>query len=163
MPFSKSHLSIFISSLTGCIRIRILCKHNILNPDFYQEKTHFLPSFSWHSLSTRCRWQEGYKEGLFCPFPQIVLNLMGKMACIACQILLWWGHGQGARPWKHGGWTRLPLPVKVREALIQRWSSSWVIEDIWSFSVGYEVIFSPEKGSRICKSLVERNSLRRSL
>ena len=117
MRFFKSLLSVFISSLTGCIRIRISCKHNILNQDYYQEKTHFLPSLSWAPAAGGGR--ETKPDQLVFSLRQFLIS-WGRWHVCPTRYVLWWGHGQKARPWKQGGWTWLPLPTKVRGALIEQ-------------------------------------------
>lgn len=77
--------------------------------------------------------------------------------------MLRWGGERRAGLWEHGGRTA-SLAYESQKSpgrAGDRLAGSSRMSGIWS--LGNQVIFSLEKGSRICKSLVESSSLPRSL
>ena len=135
----------FFLKLSSCVYFksyRLYRKHNYLTKCFFIWNKHcyiFIPSFSLHSPCVHCRsgcegWK-GYKDGPCDPFPQIALDLMGKMGWCAHSIA--WGElWQG----------------QTMEAQGMNWSSNWVSKACWSFISWDGARFSPETWTECAKA-----------
>lgn len=163
-------LNVFITNLISCLGIRILYKHNTFNNVFYWKQTIIYsychsPYILWAPTggsAVGCG-RDTKMDHLVLSLKQLLISQGRWQVHSTAWYMLRWGGEQWARLWENRGRTASLAyeSQKSSDRAGDRLAGSSRMSGIWS--LGNWVIFSLEKGSRICKSLVESSSLPRSL